>query len=308
MVKLHQLRGLETIAQVGSLQEAARVMGLTQPALSRSVRELERQLGVPMLVRHARGVSLTPYGRIAVKRALAVRREIEKLQEEIGSLRAELGGKLSVGFTSLAGVVTAEQVARFIEHHSEVELKLIELRPNEILAGLRQGSLDLGLVTLYGDPALQNLVVAPVASFETILMAGGRRANPRPSVAELMEEQWVDADGGEPDQGYISALARRLGVAPPARILKCPSMNLSVQLASRLGAICYMVSGGIAYFRSEIEAGALTPLEPDFALPQMNVVVAYPDDDLLSPAAREMTRLLRFSARKEEALRNPLWP
>jgi DNA-binding transcriptional LysR family regulator len=292
MVKLHQLKGLETIAQVGSLNEAARVMGLTQPALSRSVRELERQLGVPMLVRHARGVSLTDYGRIAIKRALAVRREIEKLEEEIGSLRAELGGKLSIGFTSLAGGTMAEQVATFIKRHPSVELALTELRPNEILAGLRQGSLDLGLVTLYGNTALQGFDVQPLASFETTLMAGGRRSSRRLSIPELMEEQWLDADGGQPDQGYICTMARQLGVAPPTRTLKCPSMIVSVQLASKLRAICYMVSGGIAFFRSEIGAGVLTPLEVDFDLPTMNVVVAYPDEDLLSPAAREMTRLL----------------
>jgi DNA-binding transcriptional LysR family regulator len=298
MVKFHQLKALEIVAQVGSLQEAARLMGLTQPALSRSVRELERQLGVPMLVRHARGVSLTAFGRIAVKRALAVRREIEKLEEEIGSLRAELGGKLSIGFTSLAGTTMAEQVAGFIERHPGVELKLVELRPNEILTSLRQGALDLGLVTLYGSSALQGLDVAPLASFETTLMIGGRSPNPRFSVPELMQQQWVDADGGEPDQGYICTLARQLGVAPPARTLKCPSMNVSVQLASKLGAICYMVTGGIEFFRSEIEAGALTPLELDVALPTMNVVVAYPDEDLLSPAAREMTRLLRAAAQR----------
>jgi DNA-binding transcriptional LysR family regulator len=297
MVKFHQLKALETIAQVGSLQEAARTMGLTQPALSRSVRELERQLGAPMLVRHARGVALTAFGRIAVKRAVAVRREVEKLEEEIGSLRAEIGGKLSIGFTSLAGGTMAEQVAGFVERHPGVELKLVELRPSEILAGLRQGSLDLGLVTLYGSHALQGLDVLPVASFETTLMAGGRRPDRRLSVSDLMAEQWVDADGGEPEQGYIFTLARQLGVAPPARTLKCPSMNVSVQLASKLGAVCYMVSGGIAFFRPEIEAGALTPLEVDFALPSMNVVVAYPDEALLSPAAREMTRLLRSATR-----------
>jgi DNA-binding transcriptional LysR family regulator len=296
MVKLQQLKGLETIAQTGSLNEAARVMGLTQPALSRSVRELERQLGVPMLVRHARGVSLTDYGRIAIKRALAVRREIEKLEEEIGSLRAELGGKLAIGFTALAGGTLAEQVANFINRHPGVELKLTELRPNEIVAGLRQGSLDLGLITLYGRSALQGLDVVPLASFATTLMAGGLRPNRRLSVPELMGERWIDADSGEPEQGYIFTLAKQLDVAPPGRTLKCPSMIVSMQLASKLGAICYMVSGAIAFLRPEINAGVLTPLEVDFALPTMNVVVAYRDEDLLSPAAREMTRLLCSAA------------
>lgn len=293
MVKLHQLRALETIARVGSLQEAARLMGLTQPALSRSIRELERQLAAPMLVRHARGVALTSYGRVAVKRALTVRREVEKLQEEIGSLRAELGGSLSVGFTALAGSTMSEQVATFIERHPQVEVKLVELRPNEILAGLRQGSLDLGLVTLYGNSELKGLRVEALKSFRTILLAGGRRPQRRLTIGELMDEQWVDTDGGEPEQGYIFALTKTLNVPLPARILKCPSMTVSTQLAARLGAICYRVDATIPYLRSEIESGALTPIEVDVALPTMDVVVAYPDEDLLSPGARELTRLLR---------------
>lgn len=68
-MKLHQLKILVTICESGSFQETARLLHLSQPALSRTIKELETSLGVPLLVRSNRGITTTEYGERLVRRA-----------------------------------------------------------------------------------------------------------------------------------------------------------------------------------------------------------------------------------------------
>src|SRR4029434_9674848 len=71
-LKLHDLRVLISVVQAGSMSKAAERLGTAQPALSRSVTELEHALGVRLLDRSPRGVEPTAYGRALIKRGIAV--------------------------------------------------------------------------------------------------------------------------------------------------------------------------------------------------------------------------------------------
>ena len=77
-MKLHQLRAIVAICESGSIQEASRLLHISQPALSKSIKELESELGVPLLVRSNRGITATSYGEHLVRRARLV---VEEGQE-----------------------------------------------------------------------------------------------------------------------------------------------------------------------------------------------------------------------------------
>src|SRR6188508_1885518 len=88
-MKLHQIRDLLAVAEKGSLRAAARQLGLAQPSISRSIRELERELGAPLLERQARGTVLTPTGKLFASRAGAAASELRRAREEIAQLHGE---------------------------------------------------------------------------------------------------------------------------------------------------------------------------------------------------------------------------
>src|SRR5580693_6822900 len=71
-MKLHQLRDLVAIAEHGSLRAAARHLGIAQPTLTRSLSELERELGAPLFERRARGMVATALGQAFIRRAIAI--------------------------------------------------------------------------------------------------------------------------------------------------------------------------------------------------------------------------------------------
>src|SRR5258708_14249978 len=92
MLKLHQIRDLLAVAEKGSLRAAARHLGLAQPSISRSIRELERELGVPLLERRARGTVLTPSGRLFARRASAAPSELRRARWAVAPLPPEAEG------------------------------------------------------------------------------------------------------------------------------------------------------------------------------------------------------------------------
>ncbi|CAN7298610.1 substrate-binding domain-containing protein [Phenylobacterium sp. LjRoot219] len=187
----------------------------------------------------------------------------------------------------------AGAIATFRQRYPAIELKLLELRPHEILEGVRNGSQDFGLITLYGKTSLPGFHTEIVHGLDTVLISGGPRPAGPLAIADLLHREWLDADVGDPATGYISTLMSGLGLPLPKRILRCSSIHLCARLAVELGVICGVTRIALPSLRSEIEAGALTPLDVTADLPRMNVALAFPDEELMSPAARELARLLR---------------
>lgn len=85
-MKLSHLWNVLAVAELGSLRAAGRKMGVAQPAITRSIRELEHDLGATLFERHAKGVRLTEIGRAFIARAEAVQSELRRARDEIEQL------------------------------------------------------------------------------------------------------------------------------------------------------------------------------------------------------------------------------
>src|SRR3954453_14322119 len=96
-LSLHDLRILMVVAQAGSMSAAAKLLATSQPAVSRSIGELEHALGVRLVDRSARGAEPTPYGRALLKRGSAVFDELQQGIKDIRSLADPTVGDLTIG-------------------------------------------------------------------------------------------------------------------------------------------------------------------------------------------------------------------
>jgi DNA-binding transcriptional LysR family regulator len=298
-VKFHQLRALVAVAGAGSIQEGARLMHLTQPALSKSIRDLERELGVPLLVRSAKGATLSPYGMMIAKRSRAIQKEVDKIHEEINSMRGELSGRLSIGLTPPSGgAQLAEAISVFRRERPSVELQLLELRPAQITEGLRDGSLDLGFISQYGESGATGFKWSRLYSMESFLAIGGRRANPKVSVEELGQLEWLALDGPDDPNGYIATLFSQFNFPMPTRVVRCSSITLYVELGGRLNAITHWGEMAAGALEPAFRDGRMTRLELAGAMPRLNVFLVYQDEDLLTPAATQFVQLLEASVSK----------
>jgi DNA-binding transcriptional LysR family regulator len=140
-VELRHLRCLVAIADAGSFTDAALVLRVSQPAVSRTLAALEHALGVRLLRRTNREVVLTAAGERTVARARRVLAEVEDLARE-----ARIGhGRLRVGHAWAAvGAHTVEFQRRWAAQHPDVVLHLV--RTNTATGGLAEGACDVAIV------------------------------------------------------------------------------------------------------------------------------------------------------------------
>lgn len=305
---LNQLRALVAAARAGSIQEAARLMHVTQPALSKAIRDLERELGVPLLIRSARGVTLTPYGVVVERRARAIRTEVDNIIEEINWIRGELSGRLIVGLAPAAATpALAKATATFRQQNPQVELQLLEMRSPQIVEGLRDGMLDLGIITQFGTPSGLGFKWKELFGLEMILAAGGEVAKDdsvtmQPmSLSTLSGYEWLELDTADELDGYLKTLFEFYGLPLPQRIVRCSSTSLGYALASRLNVVTCWARRSFEEIEPRFSSGRMVRLTTDNPLPDLIVSVAYRDEDLLTPAARNFVRLLQSSVSAEEA-------
>lgn len=137
-VELRQLRCLIAIVDEGTLTDAAIALGVSQPAVSRTLSELEKRLGVRLLRRTSRETSPTATGLRVVARARRVLTEVDNLVQEAASGHVEL--RLGHAWSALGRLTLAFQ-HRWRESHPETPLHL--LRINSPSAGLAEGTADL---------------------------------------------------------------------------------------------------------------------------------------------------------------------
>ncbi len=201
-VELRQLRYLVAVADAGQLSLAARRLHLSQPALSQAIRSMERELGVELLQRQARGVELTAAGRDVLAQArttLAAADDVAK----VASAHAGGGGdELVVGFLTETFAMAVEPVQRFARLRPDVRLRLRELTLVNQDAELREGRVDVALLCppprdlpmhpLSAEPITVTMSDDHPLADRTVLRAADVGDATFPGVVDAIPEAWAD--------------------------------------------------------------------------------------------------------------------
>jgi DNA-binding transcriptional LysR family regulator len=152
---IRQLQYLVALAREKHFTRAAHACHVTQPTLSGRIRQLEQELGVPIVERGQRFHGLTPDGERVLKWAQAILDNWASLQQEIAALRnttGTLSGHLSVGVIP-SGLPMAALITKAIQaRHPKVELTILSQSSIEILRNLEDFSIDVGLTYLDNEP------------------------------------------------------------------------------------------------------------------------------------------------------------
>jgi LysR family transcriptional regulator, pca operon transcriptional activator len=151
-LKLRHMRIVAAVASQGSLLRAAQALGLTQPALTKSLREVEDIVGVRIFDRHARGVHTNAYGEQLAAAAGKILDILRDVEDGFDVIDRRLGGVVVVGAlpTSAAGVMP-EVMRRMRASDPQIEVRVVEGRTNELSAALAVGDIDLVVGRLYSQ-------------------------------------------------------------------------------------------------------------------------------------------------------------
>lgn len=159
---LRQLTALVTVAEVGSVTKAAQLLHLVQPAVTRQIRTLEEEIGVPLFERTRQGMTLTPAGEAMVERARRAMHELELARTEIRpSGGGEMTGIVRVGLLESVLDVIAEPLATEVSRrHPGIELRLLTAYSGYLRDWLDSGDIDMSL--LYNLDDTESLTVVPL--------------------------------------------------------------------------------------------------------------------------------------------------
>lgn len=271
-MKLQQLRILLTVQETGSLQEASRILHVTQPALSRAIKELEAELGVMLLVRSNRGVTLTAYGERLLVHARHALEDLRRARLDIEEMKGQANRDIAVGVTSATAALPPVRAAisAFLASHARARLHLRELRPAQVLAALREGTLDFGLISqLPAQPS--PLQWELICRLPTQILAGRRHPlrNAR-SLHELHGAHWQTADDPEDPNSVFYQLFQQNGLVLPERITECSSLLLSSHLLTEGDSIALLA-------RMSYEPGVLPSLAINEQLQAIAIAEPIPD-------------------------------
>ncbi|KAF1720400.1 DNA-binding transcriptional regulator OxyR [Pseudoxanthomonas wuyuanensis] len=148
-MNLRDLKYLVALADHKHFGHAAAACFVSQPTLSTQIKKLEDELGVPLVERAPRKVMLTPAGRDAAERARRIVAEVEQMKEAARRSQDPEAGTVRLGiFPTLAPYLLPHVIPQLRQRFPHLELLLIEEKSDELLARLREGKLDAGLLAL----------------------------------------------------------------------------------------------------------------------------------------------------------------
>jgi DNA-binding transcriptional LysR family regulator len=234
-MKLTSLRALVAAVDEGSLRSAARRLDISQPALTKMIRELERELATTLLQRSTTGVVPTAQGKVLYDRAVAANRELSDAVEQIQQLGGRMTGGLTIGAVPLAVMTLIPQTLRTFGHEfPAIRLRIIEELYIQQLTRLRSGEVDIAV-----GPVPEHLPAGEFAIEQLMpinMVAVVRKGNPLKRarrLADLADAAWVYT-GATPDSGYAKTLFERHGLKPPPA---------GAQVNSTLGLLSVVTSG-----------------------------------------------------------------
>src|SRR5215218_2758698 len=146
MLDVRRMKVLREVAVRGSFSAAAESLSFTQSAISQQIAALEREAGCSLVQRNARGIRLTEAGEALVRHADAILARLGEAEAELEAIAGLRGGRLRLAsFESAAATVMPVAIAGFAKAHPAVELSMTLLEPEDAVAALRAGDIDLAI-------------------------------------------------------------------------------------------------------------------------------------------------------------------
>ncbi len=259
-----QLQVLIAIADGQSETQAARRLTLTQPAVTRSLRELERLIGKPLFYRMPRGMIPTTAGEALVRRAKLALVELDRIGDDIAAHRGRLTGRIGIGTLPLcATLLVPRAIDRLLREYRDLDVTILDGTYDALLASLRCGDIDILIGALRNPPPVGDVIQERL--FDDRLSIVARRDHPLAgrrslTLRDLAREQWVVPRRGTPARTRFEEIFAAARIALPEHAIESGSwvtVRALLLESDRLTVISRQ------QMRFEEEGGMLTVLRVD---------------------------------------------
>lgn len=263
-LRLRHMRVLLSLAETGNLSQSAAALNTTQPALSKWLKELEADVGLPLFERHARGLRPTAYGESLIEHARRIEAHLDSARDDMQALRDGGSGLVTIGTSGVASADTVPlAVSRLLRQLPRAQVRLVEGTMNLLMPQLIHGELDI-LVGRTAPEKLDPQIHAEILYMEPIHFVS-RPQHPLVDKRvldwdDLLTYQWIVWPRGTPVRAALETALAAAGRTMPSRCVESNSTILNVTLLNHTDLLGVASHRGALRFE-QMDALRILPVE-----------------------------------------------
>ena len=222
------------VVQDGSIHKAASALGITQPTVNKALQHIEAELGVSLLTRGARGITLTEPGKRFHARALIILSELRKSREDMRQLGGDMVGAVAVNLAPAAvSGIGPVAITKFQAKYPRTKVYVKESLPPYALDGLRDGSTDMTVVPMNAGISRREFEVTRLLSLPMVIVTKkGSRFQSVTSLAELTDAKWIRLGIHAGPSIFLDRAFQEHNLPAPGNYLSCQSIATAASIVA----------------------------------------------------------------------------
>ncbi|ANF07710.1 LysR family transcriptional regulator [Klebsiella pneumoniae] len=259
-IRLRHLHTFVAVAQQGTLGRAAETLNLSQPALSKTLNELEQLTGTRLFERGRLGAQLTLVGEQFLTHAVKVLDALNSAGQALNRKEGLNNDIVRIGALPTAALgILPTVIGQFHKQQKDITLQVATMNNTMLLAGLKSGEIDIGIGRM-SDPELMSGLhyeLLFLESLKLVVRPGHPLLQETVTLSRVMEWPVVVSPKGTVPRQNAEALLQSQGCKMPAGCIETLSASLSRQLTVDFDYVWFVPSGAV---KDDLRRGVLTAL------------------------------------------------
>ena len=282
-VNLNSLKIFLEVANCKSFLEASNKLFITQPAVSRSVSNLEQELGVTLFYRANKGINLTQAGEVLLSYLNECKNLLDSCDRVLESLNDSENGEIVIGVQShIVRNYLMSKMKHFRENHPNIKIILIDLSTVDLIEYLEKRKVDLVIDSSPIESIYNNLVIEPIKTLETGFIKSSNNKNKIKNMADLAKESLILPIARSSLRKNINNLFKEKGLDINP-VLEYGTEELIIDSVRRNMGVGYVVKDAVLYL---VEDGVVEYVDIEEQLPTMEINLVYINNYLTNVSKR----------------------
>lgn len=245
-IRIRQLRMLLRLVEIKNISQVADEFNLTQPALSKWLKEFENTLGAELFKRQARGLLPLPLSLELASQARSILARLDRLQRSIDQIKNTAHTQLAIGISPIiAHSSFADTIVNFHQQNPLVFMQIQENSTDKLIDQLRSGEIDLAIARTEKSASFSDLEQQHLIDLSLCLAVGENHPllqQEEVSWQEAMQYPWITPPSTSPARQKIDLVFEELQIASPPLLIESNTLSLNAQILKKTHLIAPVAS------------------------------------------------------------------